>query len=491
MSDIFREHLDEFVLVFFDDILVYSKDPEQHEQHVRRVLELLRQHQLYAKKSKCTFCTEKVEYLGFIISKDGVTTDPAKVEAVKNWPSPKSVTEVRGFLGLTGWYRIFIQAYARIASPITSTLKKNKLFLWTLAAKEAFNLLKEALISDPILALPDFSKPFLVTTDASGQAIGGVLSQEGRPIAYESRKLRTHELNYPTHDLELLAVVHALKLWRHYLLGKSFTIKTYHKSLKWIFTQPELNMGQRRWLELLHEYDFQIQYQAGKDNIVADALSRKSILSAITSLQTSIMDSVRQASQQDPFFTRVTSLIPIQSKSDKQLRIVEGFHLVEGLLYYKDRLYIPPNQQIKLQILSEAHDIPIAAHPGYIKTYNALRKSFWWKGMKRETLSYVTRCLSCQRIKAERVKYPGKLHPNDIPQMKWENISMDFVTGLPKSKGYDCIFVVVDMLTKMAHLIPIHKDATAKDIAHVFMKGVFLYHGLPRRIISDRDSKFT
>ena len=159
-----------------------------------------------------------MEYLGFIISKDGVSIDPTKIEAVKNWPSPKNIREVRGFLGLTGWYLIFIPGYARIASPITSTLKKTKTFAWNEDAEQAFILLKEALISDPILALLDFAKPFLVTTDASGQAIGGVLSQEGRPIAYESRKLRTHELNYPTHDLELLAVVHALKIWRHFSL---------------------------------------------------------------------------------------------------------------------------------------------------------------------------------------------------------------------------------------------------------------------------------
>ena len=351
--------------------------------------------------------------------------------------------------------------------------------------------MKEALTSAPTLALPDFTKPFLVTTDASGQAIGGVLTQEGRPVAYESRKLRTHELNYPTHDLELLAVVHALKMWRHYLLGNSFKIKTDHKSLKWIFTQPDLNMRQRRWMELLHEYDFSIEYQPGKENVVADALSRKSTLSAISILQSSITDVVRQASVNDSFYNLIASTISILDKSEKQLNIVKGFQIVDDLLYFKERLYIPADKDLKLRILAEAHDIPIAAHPGYIKLYNTLRKSFYWNGLKRDALSYVTRCLSCQRIKAERVKYPGKLQPNDIPQMKWENISMDFVTGLPSSRGYDSIYVVVDMLTKMIHLFPVRKDASAKDIAHVFMKGIFLYHGLPRRIISDRDSKFT
>ena len=195
--------------------------------------------------------------------------------------------------------------------------------------------------------------------------------------------------------------------------------------------------------------------------------------------------------QQDLFFSKITSALLAHPKSKKQSWITEGFQLVDGLLYYKGCLYVPPHKGIKHQILSETHDIPIAAHPMYIKMFNILCKSFWWHGMKRDILAYVTRFLSWQCIKAKRIRYPGKLHPHDIPQMKWENISMDFVTGLPTSKGYDSIFVVFDMLTKVAHLFPIKKDSTAKVVAQVFMHGIFLHHGLPRRIISNRDSKFT
>ena len=491
MTDIFRKQLDDFVLVFFDDILVYSKDPAEHENHVRQVLQLLREHKLYAKKSKCTFFTEKVEYLGFIVSKDGVSTDPSKVEAVVNWPQPNSVREVRGFLGLTGWYRVFIMSYAKIASPLTSILKKTNYFEWNDKAQASFEKLKDALVNAPVLKLPDFTKSFLVITDASGQAIGGVLTQEGRPVAYTSRKLRLHELNYPTHDLELLAVIHALKIWRHYLLGRKFELHTDHKSLKWIFTQPDLNMRQRRWMELLHEYDFDIQYKPGKENLVADALSRKSMLSFISVLQTSLLDEVNTHMPQDPYFNKIRTLLSLSSRDEKQDRIINGFHIAHDVLYYQQRLCIPNNDAIKLRILQEAHDIPIAGHPGYIKTYNNLRQSFYWPRMKRDILEYVSKCLSCQKIKAERVRYPGKLHPIDAPQMKWECISMDFITGLPKSHGFDSIFVVVDMLTKVAHLFPVRKDYSAKDVAHTFMKGVFLYHGLPRRIVSDRDSKFT
>ena len=491
MTKIFREHLDDFVLVFFDDILVYSRTPEEHEQHVKRVLELLRQHKLYAKRSKCTFFTEKVEYLGFIISKNGVATDPAKIEAVIGWPQPRSIKEIRGFLGLTGWYRIFIKGYAVIAVPLTSLLKKTKTFSWSHKAQESFEKLKNALVNAPILQLPHFTKTFTFLTDASGQAIGGVLSQEGKPIAYESRKLRIHELNYPTHDLELLAVVHALKLWRHYLLGKRFDLHTDHKSLKWIFTQPDLNMRQRRWMELLCEYDFGIEYKPGKENSVADALSRKSTLNAIIIPQASIIEQVHQSMPSDPYFQEIHRLLNLQDRSERQHRKIKGFKVDDQDLYFNNRLCIPNNKDLKNSILKESHDIPIAAHPGYVKMYHTLRQSFFWPGLKKDILAYVNRCLSCQKIKAERVRYPGKLQPIDPPHMKWEYISMDFITGLPSSLGYDSIFVVVDMFTKMTHLFPVKSTASAKDIAFVFMKGIFTYHGLPQRIVSDRDTKFT
>ncbi|MDM1593466.1 RNase H-like domain-containing protein, partial [Escherichia coli] len=248
MQDILREYLDDFVLVFFDDILIYSKNAADHETHVRKVLEILRKHQLFAKKSKCTFSVDHVEYLGFLVSKDGISPDSAKVQAVIDWPEPKTVKEVRGFLGLTGWYRIFIPKYALIASPLTSLLKKNTPFQWSAKCQSAFDKLKSALVTYPVLKLPDFSLPFEVVTDASGFALGGALMQEGHAVAYESRKLRTHEKNYAVHDLELLSVVYALKLWRHYLLGQRFTLMTDHQSLKWIFTQKDLNMRQRRWM---------------------------------------------------------------------------------------------------------------------------------------------------------------------------------------------------------------------------------------------------
>ncbi|WVZ70623.1 hypothetical protein U9M48_019271 [Paspalum notatum var. saurae] len=275
MNSVFMNELDKVVVVFIDDILVYSKSEEEHKEHLRIVLTRLREHKLYAKFSKCAFWLKEVSFLGHILSKKGVAVDPSKVKDVLNWKQPETVTEIRSFLGLAGYYRRFIKDFSKTAKPMTSLTKKNAKYLWSSKCEEAFQTLKKLLTSAPVLAQPDVTKPFDVYCDASGNGLGCVLMQEGRVIAYASRQLRKHEANYPTHDLELAAVVHALKIWRHYLLGNTCHIYTDHKSLKYIFTQPELNMRQRRWLELIKDYDLEVHYHLGKANVVADALSRK------------------------------------------------------------------------------------------------------------------------------------------------------------------------------------------------------------------------
>ncbi|MCO5603851.1 hypothetical protein L7F22_058005 [Adiantum nelumboides] len=338
---------------------------------------------------------------------------------------------------------------------------------WKEEHEASFSELKGYLISSPILKLPDFSKEFEVVTDASGLALGGVLTQEGRPVAYTSRKLRDHERNYPTHDLELLAVIHALKLWRHYLLSRKFQLVTDHKSLKWIFTQPNLNMRQRRWIKLLQEYDFDIKYRPGKDKVVADGLSRKSFLNAISIPSNPILDMIKEASLNDPEYQDLTRRIQNLGETKEISRPTREYSLQGSFLYYEQRLCVPKDPTLKKAILFEAHDSPIFGHPRYAKTLNAIRKSYFWPGMKGDFLRYVKQCLSCQRIKAKRIKLPGQLKPLDIPQMKWECISMDFVTGLPTVAGYNSVYVVVDMLTKVAHLIPVKTTYTASNISRV------------------------
>jgi hypothetical protein len=275
MNKVFMEYLDRFVVVFIDDILIYSKNESDHEQHLRLVLQKLRDNQLYAKFSKCEFWIDKVPFLGHIISNGGIAVDPAKVKEIMEWRVPTTVTEIRSFLGLAGYYQRFIEGFSKIAKPMTSLLEKGREFKWDEKCQESFDQLKERLMSPPVLIMPDLQKGFDIYCDACGQGLGCVLMQDGHVIAYASRQLRKHELNYPTHDLELAAVVHALKIWRHYIMGTKCQVYTDHKSLKYIFTQKDLNLRQRRWLELIKDYDLEIHYHPGKANLVADALSRK------------------------------------------------------------------------------------------------------------------------------------------------------------------------------------------------------------------------
>ncbi|XP_066162169.1 uncharacterized protein, partial [Oryza sativa Japonica Group] len=260
MNKVFMEYLDKFVVVFIDDILIYSQSEEDHQRHLRLVLGKLREHQLYAKLSKCEFWLSEVKFLGHVISAKGVAVDPETVTAVTDWKQPKTVTQVRSFLGLAGYYRRFIENFSKIARPMTQLLKKEEKFVWSPQCEKAFQTLKEKLVSSPVLILPDTRKDFMVYCDASRQGLGCVLMQDGHVVAYASRQLRPHEGNYPTHDLELAAVVHALKIWRHYLIGNRCEIYTDHKSLKYIFTQSDLNLRQRRWLELIKDYDVGIHY---------------------------------------------------------------------------------------------------------------------------------------------------------------------------------------------------------------------------------------
>ncbi|GJU13593.1 putative reverse transcriptase domain-containing protein, partial [Tanacetum coccineum] len=270
-----KPYLDKFVIVFIDDILIYSKTKEDHEVHLGLVLELLRKEKLYAKFSKCEFWLQEVHFLGHVVNQNGIHVDPSKIEAVKNWKTPTTPSEIRSFLGLAGYYRRFIANFSKIAKPLTSLTQKNQKYVWGVEQEEAFQTLKNNLCDAPILTLPDGVEDFVVYCDASNQGLGCVLMQRGKVIAYASRQLKTHEKNYTTHDLELGAVVFALKTWRHYLYGTKSVIYTDHKSLQHIFDQKELNMRQRRWIELFSDYECEIRYHPGKANVVADALSRK------------------------------------------------------------------------------------------------------------------------------------------------------------------------------------------------------------------------
>jgi hypothetical protein len=280
MNSVFMPELDKFVVVFIDDIPIYFKNEEEHAKHLRIVLTRLREHQLYAKFSKCTFWLKEIEFLGHVLSAKGIAVDPSKVKDILEWKSPTTVHQVQSFRGLAGYYRRFILDFSKIVKPITGLLKNDTKFDWSSKCNEAFEQLKVLFTTAPVLAQPDIEKPFDVYCDASGSGLGCVLMQEGWVIAYVSRQLRRHEEHYHTHDLELATIVHALKIWRHYLLGNICHLYTDHKSLKYIFTQSELN--ETKWLELIKDYDLEIHYHPGKANVVADALSRKDSCHCLT-----------------------------------------------------------------------------------------------------------------------------------------------------------------------------------------------------------------
>ncbi|XP_070022617.1 uncharacterized protein [Nicotiana sylvestris] len=277
MNRVFKPFLESFVIVFIDDILVYSRSQEDHAVHLRAVLQTLQQHQLYAKFSKCEFWLESVAFLGFVVSREGIMVDPQKIAMVKNWPRPTTPTEIRNFLGLAGYCRRFVDGFSTLASPLTKLTQKAVKLQWSDARERSFQELKSRLTTTSVLTLLEGTKGFVVYCDSSRIGLGCVLMQLDKVIAYASRQLKNHEKNYPTHDLELVAVVFALKIWQHYLYGVHVDVFTDHKSLQYIFKQKELNLRQRRWLELLKDYDIDILYHRGKANIVADALSRKSM----------------------------------------------------------------------------------------------------------------------------------------------------------------------------------------------------------------------
>ncbi|CAA7041521.1 unnamed protein product [Microthlaspi erraticum] len=480
MNNVFRDCLDEFVIIFIDDILIYSKSPEEHTVHLSTVMKRLREHHLFAKLSKCSFWQREIGFLGHVVSDKGVSVDPEKIKSIAEWPRPRNASEIRSFLGLAGYYRRFVKGFASMASPMTRLTGKDVWFELSAECEKCFGKLKDMLTSTPVLTIPRPDEPYTVYTDASKTGLGCVLMQHGSVIAYGSRQLRKHECNYPTHDLEMAAVVFALKIWKPYLYGAKVQVFTDHKSLKYIFTQPGLNMRQQRWMESIADFDVDIAYHPGKANLVADALSRKRVakdsdkdmsglVEMIGTLRLAALTDELEplglgAADQADLLTRVRLAQQLDEELVKASKNEQTEYQVSknGTIVVHGRVCVPKDQELREEILKEAHHSKFSIHPGSTKMYQDLKRYYHWVVMKRDVAKWIAGCQTCQMVKTEHEVPGGLLQSLPIPEWKWDMITMDFVTGLPACGKLDAIWVIVDRLTKSAHFLAIISDRDAR-----------------------------
>jgi len=549
-----REFLDDFCSAYLDDVLIYTDGSlQQHREHVNKVLKKLRDAGLFVDINKCEFEVKSTKYLGFIIEAGkGILMDPQKVKAIKEWEAPTTVKGIRSFLGFANFYRKFIKNFASIAAPLTR-LTGNVPFRWTKEEEEAFEYLKNAFITEPVLAQFDPDLETVLETDSSGYATGAVLSQFGkdgilRPCAYFSRKSSAHECNYEIHDKELLAVIRALEEWDAELRSvKSFRVITDHKNLEYFMKPRMLNERQMRWSLLLGRYNMEILYRPGKQNIRADVLSRREqdmprndqddrlqhrliqVLKPSTAyyeeeeksedlkeelvLAGSIQIRALPAATQEPMEIQPNELETLWEESRESDAVYQG--AVEALkknerrfpialrlkcsiaecrlegetLYYRNRKWVPDSEPLRTRIIEQSHSSLATGHPGRQITYQIVARDFFWPGMSDAIRRFIRNCDTCGRTKPWKEGLQGLLKPLPVPERIWKEVSMDFITELPESNGCTNLMVVTDRLSKDPVFVPI-PDLKTDTVVQAYFTHVLAYHWIPDAIVTDRGPQF-
>ena len=522
MNNLFGQRIGIFVLVYMDDILIFSKTKEDHFKHLDEVLTLLTKHGYHINEKKCAFLQTELKFLGHTISADGLKVDQDKIQVLKTWSPPTDKSGIRSLLGFGNYFRRFIYKYSDMVLPLLNLTKQNTPTIWTPECQKSFEQLKEAIINAPVLKHPDLTKPFKLECDAINYATGSILMQDDHPCAFSSKKLIPAECNYTTKEKELLAVIHALKVFRCYLEGNHFTILTDHNPLKYFDTKTDLSPRQARWAQYLSRFDYEWQWIKGQHN-PADFLSRNPmfapLLCATTRSQSQSKNEstkLKKPTKRTHKYSAAHCPLSPPTQSDTQTTITSpcithdliklGYqhdswfkHTQNTLnlsyrnnLWYKGKaIVLPKYLHIRRWAMEEFHEPPYSGHLGFNKTFQNLKRIYWWKGMSQHLKEFINSCHSCQRNKPFLQKPAGLLQPLPIPSRPWSSISMDLIVKLPKTKhGYDSIVTVVDRLTKLTHFIPCTTDVTALQLAHLFLDNIFRLHGVPQDIISDRDPKF-
>ena len=495
LNYVFQDLLDVCVLVYLDDICIFSKKQDEHTEQVKEVLSRLTKNKMFIKLEKCVFDATKMEFLGFKIDEFGVSMCSKKVDAIMEWPEPKSKKGIMSFLGFIGFYRRFVRNFSKIAKPLTDLTKHDIKFDFNEAAKSAFITLKKALSEAPILKHIDMNIPFRLETDSSDFAIGAVLIQVHNgfkhPVAFKSKKLQATELRFSTHDKELYAIIEALRTWRHYLLSTPYVIEIYcdHRNLLWFRDKQLLNARHGVWAMELMEYNFKIIYTPGPQNVIADTLSRREDHAfgegEKEKAKTAVLLPSTLFCQNTILSNQSERNIPDDSDSEEEYSEINTVTIEE---INKKTEILDESQQLLITKLR--HDAITAGHLSARKTLKAIQRNFYWKGMSQYVQKYVRSC-DCQRNKSPRHKPFGLLHAFPFSETPWTEISIDFVVKLPISNNFDSICVITDRgLTKQAHFIPCTENITAEETAMIIFKEIFRLHGLPSSIISDRGPQF-